>query len=100
MNDKPSRFGWLAAMLFFCLWVLVLKLFKVLVCVFALKDLAIQSTDGFASWVDNASASNPFLTYLEQLVFVVLCLALLCMALAIRLFLKQNRSDNGTKISA
>lgn len=105
MSDKISRFGWLDAVLFFSLLVLVLKAFKVVVCVFALKDLAprfsalalqgdelaIPTEGGFASWVTNASASNPFLSYVEQLVFVVLCLAFLSTTLAISLFLKRER---------
>lgn len=108
MSNKSSRFGWLDAVFCFSLWALVLKAFEVLVCVSALKEMmprlssptllgdefAIPYGDGFARWVANASASNPFLSYVERLSLIVLCLAFLCVILTIvNYFLKRNRCN-------
>lgn len=111
MSNKSSRFGWLDAMLCFSLWALVLKAFHVLVCVSALKEmiprlsfstllgdeLAIPSGDGFARWVANASASNPFLSYVGRLALIVLCFAFLCMILTVVNFLLKRKRCNADK---
>ncbi len=115
MSNKFSRFGWLDAMLCFSLWVLVLKAFHVLVCVSAIKEMihrmssltllgdefAIPDADVFARWVADASANNPFLSYVERLALIVLCLAFLCMILAIvNYFRKRKRCNADEKAGA
>ncbi len=114
MSEKTSRFGWVDAVFFFLLFVIILKTFKILVYVSALNDLTprcfpaflqdhkvvIPFGSDFARWVAEASASNPFLSYVQRLTFVVLCLTLVCLILAIRLLLKRGRHGDDTKASA
>lgn len=115
MSNKSYRFGWLDVVLYFSLWILVLKAFHVWVCISALKEMmprlssltlrgdefAIPSGDGFLRWVANASINNPFLSYVERLSLIVLCFAFLCMILAVvNYFLKRKRCNADKKAGA